>query len=119
MPVPLPAPESLPAQFADLAPFLAEWALPTEAERSQRRWRSSKTEFEAFYAAMMPRLPDILAYLGGIPVVDTPADAVPLLYLTLAFAETAPHVELYRGSAQVPHSFDPRRFVASHGDAAG
>ena len=34
-----------------------------------------------------------------------------LFYLACAFAEAAPHHELHGGSANVPHSFDAKRFV--------
>ncbi len=112
-------PDALPPQFADLAPYVADWALPTETARSERRWRATPAEFQALYDAVLPRLPDILAYLGGFSPANIPAEAASLLYLALAFAESAPHVELYRGSPDVPNSFDPRRFVASHGAVPG
>jgi hypothetical protein len=109
----------LPPHFAELTPLLAEWALPTETLRSERRWRATPAEFRAFYDAVVPRLADILAYLGEVAAATAPAEAEQLLYLSLAFAEAAPHVELYRGNPNVPFSFDPRRFVAAHGDAVG
>ena len=40
------------------------------------------------------------------------------LMLASAYAEAAPHHELYGGSAEVPHSFDARRFVPEHGAVA-
>ncbi len=107
----------LQSEFPDLAPWAVEWALPTENERSARRWRSSKSDFDGFYAAMLPRLPAVLVRLGMIPAKDIPPEARSLLYLAMAFAEASPHVEMYRGSAKVPHSFEAARFVAAHGDA--
>lgn len=110
---------TLPAEFADLAPLLPDWALPTENERSARRWRASKADFDRLYQAVMPRLPAILDHLARIPVADVPEAEKPLFYLMLSFAECAPHVELYRGSPTVPNSFDAHRFAATHGTVAG
>jgi hypothetical protein len=45
-----------------------------------------------------------------------PEDARRLLHLTLAVAEIAPNVELYKGSSTVPFSFEETRFIAVHGD---
>lgn len=109
----------LPPEFADLAPLLADWAFPTENERSERRWRAGKADFDRLYRAVMPRLPAILDYLAAIPETNVPDSAKPLLYLALSFAECAPHIELYRGSSRVPNSFDAHRFTATHGSVAG
>jgi hypothetical protein len=38
-----------------------------------------------------------------------------LFDLAVAFAEVAPHHELYKNSPLVPHSFDASRFIADHG----
>ncbi len=111
--------DTLPPQFADLAPLLADWALPTENQRSERRWNAGKADFDRLYNAVMPKLPAILAYLEAIPVTNIPDEARPLFYLMLSFAECAPHTELYRGSPVVPNSFDARRFTATHGAAVG
>jgi len=110
---------TLPPEFADLAPLLADWAFPTENERSERRWRASKADFDWLYGAVMPRLPAILEHLSAIPATDVPDAQRPLLYLMLSFAECAPHVELYRGSSRVPNSFDAHRFTATRGSVAG
>jgi hypothetical protein len=104
-------------EFPDLAPWAAQWALPTENERSVQRWRASKSDFDGFYTAMLPRLPAVLTRLGAISTKTIPPEARSLLYLAMAFAEASPHVEMYRGSAKVPHSFDAARFAAAHGDA--
>jgi hypothetical protein len=106
----------LPPQFAELAPFAAKWALASENQRSAVRWAASPADYEALYRAMSPRLGEILALLSAHPPGGVP-DALAALYrLACAFAEAAPHHELYKGSAEVPHSFDPRRFRALHGD---
>lgn len=106
---------ALPAQFAALEPFVAHWAQPTEDARSQRRWTATPAEFQAFYDAALPHIEAILALLDQYPFGAVPPELRPLYHLALAFAEASPHVELYKGDSQVPYSFDPSRFVATHG----
>lgn len=108
---------ALPQGFEDLAPMARQWARPTENTRSHIRWEASSAAFADFYAALMPRLDGILAYLSAFPPTEMPDDARNLFHLACAFAEAGPHHELYGGSATVPHSFDARRFVPAHGDA--
>ena len=106
----------LPEQFAALESFVQDWALPTEQQRSERRWASSPEQFQAFYDACLPMLDQILAYLDQFTLGEIPPTALPLYHLAIAFAEASPHVELYQGSAQVPFSFSASRFMATHGD---
>ena len=107
--------DDLQQQFADLVPFLATWAHPCEHERSQVRWKMDSEGFEAFYAAMLPRLDDLLAVVDRYELGALPPAVLPFFHLLLAFAEAAPHCELYGGSNRVPNSFDAARFVAAHG----
>ena len=105
----------LPEQFAPLEPFVSVWALPTEQQRSERRWASSPEEFQSFYDAVLPLLDDLLAYLDQFTLGEMPEQALPLYHLAIAFAEASPHVEMYKGAAQVPFSFHASRFAATHG----
>lgn len=107
---------ALPAAFADLAPFAEKWARPTEAARGAVRLQASAADFAAFHAAMAPRLSDLLALLATHPAKPETDEQRAALELVCAYAEAAPHHELYGGSAEVPHSFDARRFVPAHGD---
>lgn len=106
----------LPAGFEALAPLAAIWARPSENARSEVRWAAQPADFAAFYEAMLPRLPDVLAYLAALPLESMDAAQTNLFCLAAAFAEAAPHHELYGGSADVPFSFEARRFVPGHGD---
>lgn len=106
----------LPAAFSDLEPYASIWALPTENQRSEQRWRSSPEDFKVFYDACLERLQDILDYLDQYAVDNIPDVDKPLFWLAAAFAEVAPHIELYKGSAEVPYSFEGRRFIAAHGN---
>ena len=107
---------NLPEQFNSLEPFLDDWAHGTELARSQRRWNASREEYEALYAAMFPLLDEVLAYLDQYKLGEIPAHALALYHLSLAFAEAAPHNELYDCQSQVPNSFDASRFIAAHGN---
>lgn len=106
----------LPSAFADLAPFARKWARPTENARSEIRWAATAADFAAFYQAVMPRLPEILDYLGTVPLQGMDEAQTNLFCLAAAFAEAAPHHELYGGSPDVPFSFSASRFVPGHGD---
>ena len=107
----------LPDRFGQLEYLAQRWALPTENQRSARRWVASPEEFQEFYDAMVPCIDEILAYLDQYSLEDMPDDASVLFHLSLALAESAPHVEFYKGAAKVPHSFDARRMLATRGDA--
>ncbi len=106
----------LPQAFADLAPLARIWARSTENERSDIRWSAGPADFAVFYAAAMPRLPEILDYLATVTLEDMDEAQTNLFCLAAAFAEAAPHHELYGGSPDVPFSFAARRFVPGHGD---
>lgn len=106
----------LPPGFEDLAGAAAHWARSTENERSEIRWSASAAEFAAFYDTMLPRLPAVLAHLAALPMEGMDEAGTNLFCLAAAFAEAAPHHELYGGSADVPFSFSARRFVPGHGD---
>lgn len=85
------------------------WCLATESERSARRRASSMAELEAFYAAMLARMDQILPYLEQFPPDEVPADTQRLAYLTLSLAEVAPAVELF-GEPTVTYGYDVARF---------
>jgi len=107
---------SLPREFSELERFIDQWALPAQSERESRRRQTTPREREDFYEAVMPRLEAIIAWLDHFPLDAMPPEAQRLLHLILSLAEIAPTVELYRGSATVPYSFDETRFIAVHGD---
>ena len=110
------SPEKRNQMFTALQPYLATWALATESARSAQRWDSSPSEFRSFYDDTLPYLDELLSYLDEYALGKLPAEAVPYYHLALAFAEVAPHCELYQDSNEVPNSFAAPRFVAAHGD---
>ena len=80
---------SLPPQFGALEPFVAGWALASEAERLVKLTRSSIEELKAFYDAVFPRAEAMRAYLDQFRLDAMPDDAMRLFNLLLTFIETA------------------------------
>jgi hypothetical protein len=91
----------LPAEFADLESFASRWSLATEPERWAARMSSSIADMQAFYDAMLPRVPDALAYCDRFPLGDMPDDAASLLRLVYSFVIVSFPVELW-GQPHVP-----------------
>lgn len=101
----------LPPAFADLVPFVPDWALATSSARNARRLGSSMAELTAFYGAMVKRKDEIIDYLNRRPLRELAGPDRNLYYLLLSAAETAPAVEFFR-SPQVVDGFDGARLVA-------
>jgi hypothetical protein len=93
---------TLPAEFADLAPF-ATWALPNERVRYAKRIESTMTELQAFYDAAFGRMEDALVYLDGFELDALPDDARHLLWLYCALVTVSFPVEVWR-QPRVPDS---------------
>ncbi len=92
----------LPAEFADLEPF-ADWALPSEDERYDKRIASTMDELQAFYDAAFPRIEDAFTYLEQYPLDALPAEAANLLNLLNALMTASFPVEVWR-QPRVPDS---------------
>ncbi len=109
----------LPAGFESLSSWVADWSLPTQNARWDKRLGSTPEEIAAFYAAAQPELEAILEYVDRFAFGELPEPGKRLYNLALMVAEIAPNVELYDGDPNVPHSFQERRFVADHGEVVG
>src|ERR1700732_723237 len=72
---------TLPQAFFDLQPFVADWALPTRAQRYEARLSKPFDELVTFYDAVAPRAEEAIAYLNGLDIDDLPDDATTLLHL--------------------------------------
>ena len=93
---------SLPANFADLSPYVP-WALDTWRERYDKRLASTMDDMQAFYDAMMPRLTEILDYCDSHELDDLPDDARNLLLMAFSLCEASFPVEAWR-QPRVPDS---------------
>ena len=94
--------DQLPAEFADLEPFLG-WALPTERERYAKRLASTMEELQAFYDAAFPRLEEATTYLDTLELDALPPDAERLLHIYYSLINVSFPVEAWR-QPRVPDS---------------
>jgi hypothetical protein len=92
----------LPAEFADLQPFL-DWDLPTEPERYAKRLASTMAEMQAFYDAAYPRLADVLSYCGEKPPDELSDEARTLVHLMQSLIMVSFPVEVWK-QPRVPDS---------------
>lgn len=86
----------LPAGFADLEPFAADWCLATEPERWARRQASTLDELQTFYDVCFPRAEDAMDYLDAFELDAMPDDAIALLRLLSSLALVSYAVEVWR-----------------------
>jgi len=93
---------ALPAEFADLEPYLA-WDLATEPERYAKRLASSMPEMQAFYDAAFPRLEDVIAYCDRFPLDDLPEDARTLMHMMQLLITVSFPIEAWK-QPKVPDS---------------
>ena len=101
--------QTLPAEFADLEPFI-DWALATEKERTSKRLASSMEDIQAFYDHMSGRVEAAMAYLNALPLAALPPEAERLFHLSLSLMEVANAVEMFQNPAVI-NGFDVRRFA--------
>jgi hypothetical protein len=93
----------LPAAFADLEPF-ADWALPSETDRYDKRLASTMEELQAFYDAAFPRLEtDGAEYLKGVPLDGISEEDQNLLWLFSSLVTVSFPVEVW-SQPRVPES---------------
>ena len=93
---------TLPAEFSDLEPY-ADWGIPTERARYEKRLASSMAELQEFYDAGMARIDDALEYLEQFPMNELPEDAKRLLWLYCGLVTASFPVEVW-SQQRVPDS---------------
>lgn len=86
---------ALPAGFEALQAFVPQWTLEGEGPRNAKRLASDMPALQAFYDALLPRMPDIMAHLDQHPLDGAPPPQRRLLLLALMFMEVAPAIELF------------------------
>jgi hypothetical protein len=92
----------LPADFADLEPF-ADWAVPTERARYEKRLASSMDELQAFYDAAFPRLEAGVDYLKQVELDGIGEEDSRLVWLFASLVTVSFPVEVWR-QPRVPDS---------------
>ncbi len=95
----------LPGQFADLQPFVSDWALPTEEARFRRLHSVTLPTLQAFYDAMLPRLPAILTYLRECRLGAMTSEQRTLFDLAMTFVETSHPIDLGWGDTDFPGAY--------------
>ncbi|NUU23526.1 MAG: hypothetical protein HOV68_18765 [Streptomycetaceae bacterium] len=71
----------LPDGFADLEPYVAEWARPTRQERYDTRLAKTFPELAEFYDAIAPRAEEAITHLNGLDIENLPEPEQRLLQL--------------------------------------
>lgn len=61
---------TLPHPFRELEPWVAEWSIPHEAGRFNKRVSTPARELDRFVAAVFPRIEEIVDFLNRIPTAD-------------------------------------------------
>ena len=95
----------LPAQFAKLAPWVTDWALPNEQSRYLKLHSVTFEQLKAFYDAMLPEMDAIMVFLKTQPVEGMAPDAQNLYHLAMTFAETAHPLDLGWRDTDFPSAF--------------
>ena len=93
----------LPQTFSDLEPFVADWALPTRAQRYEARLTQPFDELVRFYDAKAPRAEDAIAYLNGLDIDELPDDATTLLHMLYSMILVSYAVNVFKQN-RIPHS---------------
>jgi hypothetical protein len=84
----------LPDEFADLEPAI-EWALPTEAERYQKRIDSSMEDIRAFYDLVAPRAEAARDYLDRFELAAMPIEEQRLMWILFSLICVSFAVEVF------------------------
>jgi hypothetical protein len=92
---------ALPAEFAELEVFVADWDLTTEGERYAKRLASSMPEMQAFYDAALPRLADAMSFCDNFYLDDLPEDVRSLMHVMQSLVTISFPIEVWK-QARVP-----------------
>jgi hypothetical protein len=93
----------LPDAFADLEPYVDDWARPTRAERYATRLSKTIDELDEFYDAIAPHAEAAIAYLDALDINDLPDDATRLLHLLYSMILVSYPVNVFK-QPRIPDS---------------
>lgn len=94
---------TLPEGFAELAPFVDQWAAPTTSERAALRDTSSPEAKQAFFDTIGPRVDEALAMLDTKPVDQLDKAEQNLMNMLLSFAHISLAVEIHGARSEGRH----------------
>ncbi|HEY0297494.1 MAG TPA: hypothetical protein VGC69_19365 [Bordetella sp.] len=86
--------QKLPDGFADLEPFVAEWAIDNEKDRYLKLHASQIEHLRDFYNMVFERLDQIIERLNQTPLSQFSEQERTLMNLAMTFAETAHPIDL-------------------------
>lgn len=101
----------LPAGFDDLERFVADYALPTERQRCQKRLSVTLPELHIFYDAILPRMNDVMDHLQQFPddLAAAPLPARNLYHLAQSYFEASNPIELKWKDVDLDDAFPESR----------
>ena len=111
--------QSLPAQFRELEPFVADWALETEEQRLKKLIGTSFETLRVFYDAIFPRSAEIRDYLSERKLDSLSAEEKILFFLLMTFIEVAHPIELNWKETDIDDAFALERMSIGHFDIVG
>jgi hypothetical protein len=94
---------TLPEGFAELEPFVTDWALPTRAQRYEARLSRPYEDLVRFYDASAPRAEEAIAYLNERDINALPDDATRLLQLLYSMILVSYAVNVFKQN-RIPDS---------------
>jgi hypothetical protein len=94
---------ALPDGFSELEKYVADWALPTRAERYAARLDRPFDELVAFYDSVAPRAEEAIAYLDGLDINALPEDATRLMHLLYSMILVSYAVNVFKQN-RIPDS---------------
>lgn len=104
----------VPPGFEDLASLAAEWSLPTEQARYEKRLSTALPALRSFYDAIYPRMEDVMRYLSDVPAdasASLPRPTRSLYHLALSYFEASHPIELKWKGVDLDDAFPASRIV--------
>jgi hypothetical protein len=105
---------SLPPQYRDLEPFVADWALETEGARLNKLVATSIDDLRTFYDAIFGRSAEIRDYLSEKKLDALTAQEKTLFFLLMTFIEVAHPIELNWKETDIDDAFSLDRMTIAH-----
>lgn len=102
---------TLPPEYAELQPYMAEWCLSNERDRYFKLVRSSLPALQQFCDAIAPRSEEITMRLNAMDVATLSPQDKNLFWLLMTYVETAHPIELKWKKTDVEDSFAAERLT--------
>ncbi len=94
---------TLPQAFADLEPYVDDWAKPTREERYAVRLSKQIDQLDEFYDAITPHAERAIEYLNGFDLNDLPEPETRLLHLMYSLVMVSYPVNVFK-QPRIPDS---------------